>query len=792
MSRFKGHLGMVVPSATVFFSGGCTMILVLVASRLVARDLGSSLYTWTSVLAVSLTGIAVGHYAGGHIADRCHAHRALSVLFGLSSAACVAVLIVNHVAGEWMGLWRLNWPAHVLIHVSLVFLPPVCLLGAVVPVVISTTIGQRMAAGPRSGEPGPSPEPAATSSPPSSGCGRVVGGIYAWSAAGAIVGTLLTGFFLVPAAGGAIILWLVAAGMLMMAVLYWVSCWALYLWAMVFMALATMGMSSAEWAQAAGQTAMLRERRDPNVIYEDQTLYGHVVVRRNSGRPDRRELIQDKLHRAEVVMDDATNLRYFYTRVCAGLAQSLTANESKPAMMVIGSGGYAFPRYLRALRPDSLVEVVEPDRDITRVAAAAFGLEHNTTIQSHAMDARSYLDWRLKRERAGASARRYDFIYEDAFNDYAVPFSLLTKEFNEQVCRLLTDDGVYMVNLIDTYESGRLLGAVVNTLEQTFPNVYVVAGREGLPSLRNSLVVVAAKGRLDVGAILRRSDEYLRFEILNELQMNHLKDICGGVILTDDYAPIENMLAPVVRQSARAVLAQRHLDRARTLQSEGRGDLHHAWELPGGGPRDVSAELRQRGIDECERSLRYYTEAIELDPSLSLDACNEMGLLMMELGRPGDAERAFRIATETHRTTNSKDPAIAAVYKNLGMLLRRMGRKLDGNAPLAEAARWLRIETQAHPRSAVAWEQLGGVLAMRDDMKGASEAFAEALALEPGHLAHYEKLARTLEHQKRYGEAIEVVRRQMKLLEDHRQRESAVQARQYLELLEYQRAKLRH
>ena len=782
---------MVVPSATVFFCGGCIMILVLVASRLVARDLGSSLYTWTSIVAVSLTGIAIGHYAGGRIADRYHPRRVISVLFGLSSAACVAILIVNHIAGEWIGLWRLSWPAHVFIHVSLVFLPPMCLLGTIIPVVIAATAGQGTTAGLDGDGAVLPPESTAPTSHVTGGVGRVVGALYAWSVAGAIVGTLLTGYFLIPATGGATILWLVAAAMLTLAVLYWISCWALYLWAMVFVALATMGISSAEWARGAGQTAMLREHPDPNVIYESQTLSCRVVVRQNSGRPDRREFIQDKLHRAETVMDDATNLRCFYTRVYAGLTQGLVAGKAKPAMMVIGSGGYAFPRYLKTLWPDSLVEVVETDRDITRAATMAFGLERNTAIRTVVMDARGYIDRLLKRERAGG-ARRYDLIYEDAFGDYAVPFPLVTKEFNDQVRRLLTDDGVYLVNLIDTYENGRLLGAVVGTLEQTFPNVCVVTGREGPPSLRNSLVVVAARGKLDVGAVLRKYDEYLTFEILNQSQMNHLRDICGGITLTDDYAPVENLLASAVRQGADAVLAQKYFDRARILQNEGRGDLHHAWELPSGGPRDASAQLRNRGLEECQQSIGQYTKAIELDPSLSIEACDGIGRLMTELGKPQDAERAFRGAIEYHRTTGSRDPAIAGVYKNLGMLLRRTDRKIEGNAPLADAARWFRIETRINPRSALAWEQLGGVLAMRDDMKGASEAFEKALTLEPGYLAHYEKLAKTLEHQKRYSEAIDVVRRQMKLLEDRHERESAVQARQYLELLEYQRAKLPH
>ena len=105
---------MLVPSATALFTGGCIVILVLAASRLVARSVGSSLYTWTSILGVVLTGISLGHYLGGRMADRYHARRTLAVLFGLSSAACVGMVVANNAVGEWMWLWRLSWPGHVL------------------------------------------------------------------------------------------------------------------------------------------------------------------------------------------------------------------------------------------------------------------------------------------------------------------------------------------------------------------------------------------------------------------------------------------------------------------------------------------------------------------------------------------------------------------------------------------------------------------------------------------------------------------------------------------------------
>ncbi|MDH4201905.1 MAG: fused MFS/spermidine synthase [Phycisphaerae bacterium] len=42
------------------------MIIELVASRLIARDLGSSIYTWTSVIGIILLGITIGSHNAPH------------------------------------------------------------------------------------------------------------------------------------------------------------------------------------------------------------------------------------------------------------------------------------------------------------------------------------------------------------------------------------------------------------------------------------------------------------------------------------------------------------------------------------------------------------------------------------------------------------------------------------------------------------------------------------------------------------------------------------------------------
>ena len=129
------------------------------------------------------------------------------------------------------------------------------------------------------------------------------------------------------------------------------------------------------------------------------------------------------------------------------------------------------------------------------------------------------------------------------------------------------------------------------------------------------------------------------------------------------------------------------------------------------------------------------------------------------------------------------------MYMNLGILLRGMSEAEQGREQLVLAAKWFRIELEEDPASVVAWDRLGDTLAIMGDFKGASNAFAEAVTLESENPALYSKLARALEFQRRYDEAIEVVRKHVELLAKRGEQDPAAQLRQYIEILEYKKVK---
>jgi spermidine synthase len=150
-----------------------------------------------------------------------------------------------------------------------------------------------------------------------------------------------------------------------------------------------------------------------------------------------------------------------------------------------------------------------------------------------------------ERLRRGLNTRRYDFIYEDALDHYTIPYQLTTKQFNDKVYQLLTDDGVYMVELIDTFDSGLFLGAFVNTLEQTFPFVYVISQSDVKKFDRSTFVVIAAKHKLNLVDVCRDFQIGKTTWYLNEREIALLRSKAKGMILADNYAPVENLTSPV-------------------------------------------------------------------------------------------------------------------------------------------------------------------------------------------------------------------------------------------------------
>lgn len=176
--RQRGSLPALIGcNVIVFLASVCVMVLELTASRLIAKHVGSSLYTWTSVIGVVLAGITVGNFFGGWLADRVAPRKLLSWLFLIASASCFSVLWLDRIVTGRERPLDIDWPMWVFLTVAQMFFIPAVALGTISPVVASIALqhGRKT--------------------------GITVGNVYAWGAMGSIIGTFLTGYWLIDAYG---------------------------------------------------------------------------------------------------------------------------------------------------------------------------------------------------------------------------------------------------------------------------------------------------------------------------------------------------------------------------------------------------------------------------------------------------------------------------------------------------------------------------------------------------------------------------------------------------------------
>jgi MFS family permease len=165
------------PEAFAFVANGGLLVLELVAGRILAPEVGVSLYTWTAVIGVVLAGISLGSWLGGMLADRRPGRSVLSLLFLASAgASALALVLANDLEAvaaplSWPTIWQVLWLA------TVVFFLPALLIGTITPMIIKLSLSSLDVTG------------------------RVVGRIRSAAELGGIVGVFLTGFVLISAFG---------------------------------------------------------------------------------------------------------------------------------------------------------------------------------------------------------------------------------------------------------------------------------------------------------------------------------------------------------------------------------------------------------------------------------------------------------------------------------------------------------------------------------------------------------------------------------------------------------------
>ncbi|MBV9121637.1 MAG: fused MFS/spermidine synthase [Chloroflexi bacterium] len=507
MARFQWWAYVVV-----FIASGCTLVLEIVAGRIIAPVVGVSLYTWTSVIGVVLAGISLGNYTGGVVADRWVARRTLGVVLALGGLSSLSILPLIRFMTDFSYPPDFSLVAKIVAMTGVIFFPPAFIISMTTPIVIKLCLKDL------------------------SETGGVVGRLYAVSTCGSILSTFLTGFVLIASFGTREIV--LGVGVL------------LVLLAVTFGGLLTgnrgaaMGSAVAVGLVAVGVLAVgLRMQAFESGCTRETDYYCIRVLPTQLEGRNLEQLILDHLIHSYNDPNDPTYIHYGYEKVYVEVMTYISQAQPNFKVLQLGGGGYTMPRYVEATYPNAQDEVIEIDPSVTQVAYQYMGLSPRTRVVTVNTDARVGL-------QQMSSEQKFDLILGDAFNDLSVPYHLTTQEFDRQLALHLTPTGFYLANIIDKMQGGRFIPSIVRTLQTVFPHVYVMSEVNSFDTAaQNTYVVAASASALDLDRLGNErglaADGHILTQIMGDSQMQDWLSHADSVLLTDNYVPADNLLAPL-------------------------------------------------------------------------------------------------------------------------------------------------------------------------------------------------------------------------------------------------------
>ncbi len=477
----------------VFVCGAVVMVFELIGSRILGPYFGNSIFVWTGLIGIILGSLSLGYYLGGKLADKKPAIDNLSLLIFLSAIFISITALIKDPLLIFLQSNFSDIKINSIVSSIILFLPVSLLLGMVSPYAAKLKIENL------------------------DNSGATIGNLYALSTAGSIVGTFFSGFYLIPKFGTNKLLILLSI-ILVITSISLLSKKKLKN-KFVVLVLLILGWSAVEQLQ---QTAKNKGFIDIDTAYSRIWIYDKT---NNETKKTTRTLaINRDLNSAMILNSD--ELVFEYTKYY-NLARYFNPNFKTTLML--GGGGYSFPKKFLSTYPSSTIDVVEIDPTITELAVKYFDLKENPRLKIFHEDGRVYLNQNKK---------KYDVVFGDAFSShFSIPYQLTTREAVQKTYDSLNENGVVILNTISSVEGkkGEFLRAELATYKKIFPQVYifpVTNPKDGLSA--QNIVLLALKNNI-VPNFISEDSEIKKY--LSHLWKN---DISTDMpILTDDFAPVE-------------------------------------------------------------------------------------------------------------------------------------------------------------------------------------------------------------------------------------------------------------
>lgn len=490
-----------------FSSGAIVMALEISASRILTPVFGSTIYTWGSLIGIILSGLSLGYFLGGKIAD---SHPSFDKICGIVFSVGLFIIgmpfFASSVIDFSLGVLPISQYTPLLATFLLLMLPS-ALLGFVSPyaVKLGTNTLQKV--------------------------GNISGNLYSIATIGSIFGTFLTVFVLIPNLTVTQIIFGLGTALLLSSVV------GLRLTPRIIVVVIIL-LLIVPWSSFSINTISHNGR----LVYEMETMFSHLDVTEFG---DNRSLYLDGLWHSSMNLKDPLDLVIDYTEF---FHLGMLFNPDAKNVLFVGGGGFTGPKNFLHVYPDVKIDVIEIDPDVVDIAKKYFGLQENSRLQVFTDDARKHLSLYDK---------KYDLVILDAYAATYVPYHLMTDEFFELLEKRMTSDGVIVSNLIGSIEGNNspLVRSIYKTMDETFPVSYVFP-TESNPSNLQNIMIVSSNQPYDF-------DRLTLLELSKSSPVNYLNDelskddhfyekpinVADVPFLTDQFNPSEILQNPLTQRA---------------------------------------------------------------------------------------------------------------------------------------------------------------------------------------------------------------------------------------------------
>jgi spermidine synthase len=485
-----------------FVSNAAILVLEIAGARLLAPYLGTSVEVWSGTIGVVLGSMALGYWLGGRAADKHPSRKVLAALLLASGFTALLAWGMRDWAPGFLVEQSSTLALSAILAAAALFAPTTILLAAVSPFIAKLLLTELLSSA------------------------KTIGNINAAGTLGSIVGAILTGLVLIPAFGLDQIFLGLAITLIVLSFLASGEIEGKKIVLCVAALLIALGLTNL----TPGKESLVADISTPyNRIWVREFPFEGGALRTVSTDPFG---TQCGMRVSPDGALDARVIPFFYSQAFDVAARENLLSEKPVRALFLGGCNYSYPRTFLLAFPKAEAVVIEIDPGMTQMATEYFGFkpEEWPSLQIVHEDARRYM---------AKSDERFDIVFMDTFGSSAnIPHHLTTREFFSDLRERLKPGGMLVVNIAGVLQgpSSSFTASMLQTTSVVFDYaaIYKLTGfkEEDL----QSLVLIARDSQ---PLPTRLTNQARPGMILTQVESDTLH---SGMVLSDNYAPVERML----------------------------------------------------------------------------------------------------------------------------------------------------------------------------------------------------------------------------------------------------------